>query len=166
MAPPRGVLLDAQQAFGYTQEDIKFFLKPMGMSGEDALGSMGRDTPLAVLSSRPKLLFDYFQQRFAQVTNPPIDSIREELVMSLVSLVGPRPNLFDLDSGGTHIRLELKQPILSNMDLEKIRRIEDNSAGAFRAYSLSICWPVEEGADGMAGAIEHICKSAQKAVTD
>ena len=99
MPPPKNVLLDAQQAFGYTQEDIKVFLRPMGMSGEDALGSMGRDTPLAVLSSRPKLLFDYFQQRFAQVTNPPIDSIREELVMSLVSLVGPRPNLFDLDSG-------------------------------------------------------------------
>jgi len=166
MPPSKDVLLDAQQAFGYTQEDIKVFLKPMGLSGEDALGSMGRDTPLAVLSQRPKMLFDYFQQRFAQVTNPPIDSIREELVMSLVSLVGPRPNLFDLDSGGKHIRLELKQPILSNMDLEKIRRIEDNSKGAFRAYSLSICWPVEEGAAGMADAIERICKTAEKAVTD
>ncbi len=164
MPPPPSVLLDAQQAFGYTQEDIKFFLKPMGMSGEDALGSMGRDTPLAVLSSRPKLLFDYFQQRFAQVTNPPIDSIREELVMSLVSLVGPRPNLFDLDSGGKHIRLELKQPILTNVDLEKIRRIEDNSGGAFRAYSLSICYPVGEGAGGMAGAIDAICKQAEAAV--
>jgi glutamate synthase (NADPH/NADH) large chain len=164
MPPPKDVLLDAQQAFGYTQEDIKVFLKPMGMSGEDALGSMGRDTPLAVLSSRPKLLFDYFQQRFAQVTNPPIDSIREELVMSLVSLVGPRPNLFDLDSGGKHIRLELKQPILTNGDLEKIRRIEDNSSGAFRAYSLSICYPVAEGAGGMAGAIDTICKSAEAAV--
>jgi glutamate synthase (NADPH/NADH) large chain len=166
MPPSKDVLLDAQQAFGYTQEDIKVFLKPMGLSGEDALGSMGRDTPLAVLSQRPKMLFDYFQQRFAQVTNPPIDSIREELVMSLVSLVGPRPNLFDLDSGGKHIRLELKQPILSNMDLEKIRRIEDNSKGAFRAYSLSICWPVEEGAAGMEAAIERICKTAEKVVTD
>jgi glutamate synthase (NADPH/NADH) large chain len=164
MPPPKDVLLNAQQAFGYTQEDIKIFLKPMGLSGEDALGSMGRDTPLAVLSSRPKLLFDYFQQRFAQVTNPPIDSIREELVMSLVSLVGPRPNLFDLDSGGKHIRLELKQPILTNGDLEKIRRIEDNSRGAFRAYSLSTCYPVDEGAPGMAGAIETICQRAQAAV--
>ena len=148
MPPPKDVLLDAQQAFGYTQEDIKVFLKPMGLSGEDALGSMGRDTPLAVLSQRPKLLFDYFQQRFAQVTNPPIDSIREELVMSLVSLVGPRPNLFDLESGGKHIRLELKQPILSNMDLEKIRRIEDNSGGAFRAYSLPIVYPVGKAPPG------------------
>ena len=164
MPPPHNVLLDAQQAFGYTQEDIKVFLKPMGLSGEDALGSMGRDTPLAVLSSRPKLLFDYFQQRFAQVTNPPIDSIREELVMSLVSLVGPRPNLFDLDSGGKHIRLELKQPILTNVDLEKIRRIEDNSGGAFRAFSLSICYPVGDGANGMAGAIDAICRQAEAAV--
>src|SRR6201986_4857132 len=164
MPPPKDVLLDAQQAFGYTQEDIKVFLKPMGLSGEDALGSMGRDTPLAVLSQRPKMLFDYFQQRFAQVTNPPIDSIREELVMSLVSLVGPRPNLFDLDSGGKHIRLELKQPILSNMDLEKIRRIEDNSGGAFRAYSLPIVYPVGKGAGGMAKAIERICKLAEAAV--
>jgi glutamate synthase (NADPH/NADH) large chain len=164
MPPPRNVLLDAQQAFGYTQEDIKIFLKPMGLSGEDALGSMGRDTPLAVLSQRPKLLFDYFQQRFAQVTNPPIDSIREELVMSLVSLVGPRPNLFDLESGGKHIRLELKQPILSNMDLEKIRRIEDNSGGAFRAYSLPIVYSVGKGAAGMAKAIERICRLAEAAV--
>jgi len=164
MMPPEGVLRDTQQAFGYTQEDIKFFLKPMGASGEDAIGSMGRDTPLAVLSNRPKLLFDYFQQRFAQVTNPPIDSIREELVMSLVSLVGPRPNLFDLDSGGTHIRLELKQPILTNVDLEKIRRIEDNSGGAFRSYSLSICYPASEGAAGMAPAIDRICQEAEDAV--
>jgi glutamate synthase (NADPH/NADH) large chain len=164
MPPPADVLLDAQQAFGYTQEDIKFFLRPMGLSGEDAIGSMGRDTPLAVLSRRPKLLFDYFQQRFAQVTNPPIDSIREELVMSLVSLVGPRPNLFDLESGGRHIRLELKQPILTNTDLEKIRRIEDNSGGAFKAFQLSICFPVEDGAAGMAGAIDGICKRAEEAV--
>jgi glutamate synthase (NADPH/NADH) large chain len=166
MPPPRSVLLDAQQAFGYTQEDIKFFLKPMGLSGEDALGSMGRDTPLAVLSTRPKLLFDYFQQRFAQVTNPPIDSIREELVMSLVSLVGPRPNLFDLDSGGAHIRLELKQPILTNVDLEKIRRIEDNTGGKFRTYSLSICYDADRGAAGMAPAIDDICGQAEQKVRE
>jgi glutamate synthase (NADPH/NADH) large chain len=166
MPPPRHVLLDAQQAFGYTQEDIKFFLKPMGLAGEEGLGSMGRDTPLAVLSNRPKMLFDYFQQRFAQVTNPPIDSIREELVMSLVSLVGPRPNLFDLDSGGTHIRLELKQPILTNVDLEKIRRIEDNTAGKFRTYSLSICYDADRGADGMAPAIDAFCALAEQKVRE
>ena len=152
MAPPREVLLDAQQAFGYTQEDIKFFLKPMATSGEDSVGAMGRDTPLAVLSDRSKLLFDYFQQRFAQVTNPPIDPIREELVMSMVSLVGPRPNLLNLDTAGKHIRLELKTPILTNVDLEKIRRIEDNSNRAFRTYTLSTCYEAKAGASGMAKA--------------
>ncbi|MGO8914541.1 MAG: glutamate synthase large subunit, partial [Stellaceae bacterium] len=164
MAPPAAVLLDRQQAFGYTQEDIKFFLRPMALAGDDTVGSMGRDTPLAVLSRRPKLLFDYFQQRFAQVTNPPIDSIREELVMSLVSLVGPRPNLLDLETGGKHIRLELKQPILTNVDLEKIRRIEDNTGGKFRTYTLSVCYPGEEGAAGMARALEHICQRAEDVV--
>ncbi len=164
MAPPAAVLLDRQQAFGYTQEDIKFFLRPMALAGDDTVGSMGRDTPLAVLSRRPKLLFDYFQQRFAQVTNPPIDSIREELVMSLVSLVGPRPNLLDLETGGKHIRLELKQPILTNVDLEKIRRIEDNTGGKFKTYTLSVCYPAEEGAAGMARAVEQICKRAEDVV--
>jgi glutamate synthase (NADPH) large chain len=164
MAPPREVLLDAQQAFGYTQEDIKFFLKPIGMTGEDTVGAMGRDTPLAVLSDRPKLLFDYFQQRFAQVTNPPIDPIREELVMSMVSLVGPRPNLLNLDTGGKHIRLELKHPILTNVDLEKIRRIEDNTNRAFRTYTLSICYDSKQGAAGMGEAVEQICRQAEAAV--
>ena len=164
MAPPRRVLLDAQQAFGYTQEDIKFFLKPMATSGEDSVGAMGRDTPLAVLSDRSKLLFDYFQQRFAQVTNPPIDPIREELVMSMVSLVGPRPNLLNLDTAGKHIRLELKHPVLTNIDLEKIRRIEDNSNRAFRTYTLSTCYEAKAGASGMATALETICKSAEHAV--
>ena len=164
MAPPASVLLDRQQAFGYTQEDLKFFLKPMALAGDDTVGSMGRDTPLAVLSHRPKLLFDYFQQRFAQVTNPPIDSIREELVMSLVSLVGPRPNLLDLETGGKHIRLELKQPILTNIDLEKIRRIEDNTGGKFKTYTLSVCYPADEDAPGMARALDDICRRAEQAV--
>ena len=164
MAPPASVLLDRQQAFGYTQEDIRFFFKPVALAGEDPVGSMGRDTPLAVLSKRPKLLFDYFQQRFAQVTNPPIDSIREETVMSLVTLVGPRPNLLDLEGGGKHIRLELHQPILTNVDLERIRRIEDSTSGAFRTFTLSICYPASEGAKGMARALDRICSRAEEAV--
>ena len=99
-------LLDRQQAFGYTQEDLQFFLEPMARSGDDPIGSMGTDTPIAVLSQRPKLLYDYFKQNFAQVTNPPIDPIREELVMSLVSMIGPRPNLLGRHAG-THKRLEV-----------------------------------------------------------
>ncbi|HUZ73300.1 MAG TPA: glutamate synthase large subunit [Stellaceae bacterium] len=164
MPPPRNVLLDRQQAFGYTQEDLRFFLRPMALSAEDTVGAMGRDTPLAVLSSRPKLLFDYFQQRFAQVTNPPIDSIREVVVMSLVSLVGPRPNLLDLETGGKHIRLELHQPILTNVDLEKIRRIEDSSGGVFRTFTLSVCYPAVAGAAAMGDAIQRICRDAEGAV--
>src|ERR1700727_1394557 len=90
-------LLDRQQMFGYTQEDLKLLMAPMATTGEEAVGSMGNDTPISALSDRPKLLFTYFKQNFAQVTNPPIDPIREELVMSLVSIIGPRPNLFDLE---------------------------------------------------------------------
>ena len=164
LPPPPDVLLDHQQAFGYTQEDVKFFLKPMVLTADDTVGSMGRDTPLAVLSDRPKVLFDYFQQRFAQVTNPPIDSIREDLVMSLVSLVGPRPNLLDLETGGSHIRLELHQPILTNMDMERVRRIEDNTNGHFKSFTLSICYPATAGADGMESALKRICGQAKDAV--
>ena len=94
---PNLPLLDRQQAFGYTQEDIKILMTPMATTGEEAVGSMGNDTPISALSDKPKLLFTYFKQNFAQVTNPPIDPIREELVMSLVSIIGPRPNLFDLE---------------------------------------------------------------------
>ena len=115
--------LDLQQAFGYTQEDIQFFLEPMARDGDDPVGSMGTDTPIAALSNRPKLLYNYFKQNFAQVTNPPIDPIREELVMSLVSMIGPRPNLLGHEAG-THYRLEVAQPILTDGDLEKIRKIE------------------------------------------
>ncbi len=118
------VLHQQQNAFGYTQEDIQFFLEPMARDGDDPLGSMGTDTPLAVLSDKAKLLYNYFKQNFAQVTNPPIDPIREELVMSLVSMIGPRPNLLG-HHAGNHYRLEVAQPILTNSDLEKIRDIEN-----------------------------------------
>ncbi|MDG4561341.1 MAG: glutamate synthase large subunit, partial [Candidatus Competibacter sp.] len=164
MAPDPRTLLRRQQAFGYTQEDIRAFLTPMAVSGEDPVGSMGRDIPPAVLSSRPKLLYDYFKQKFAQVTNPPIDPIREELVMSLVSVVGPRPNLLDLGSGGTHKRLEVKRPILDNIDLERTRRIEYHVDKAFRTHTLSMCYPVERGADGMARALEDLCREAADVV--
>ena len=158
-------LLDRQQAFGYTQEDIKFYLMPMATSGQDPIGSMGRDIPQAVLSDRPKMLFDYFKQAFAQVTNPPIDPIREELVMSLVSLIGPRPNLLDLETGGSHMRLEVRQPILSNVDLEKIRHI-DSQNGPFKSETLSICYPISNGITGMKIALDLLCKKAQEKVLE
>src|SRR5690606_12643349 len=109
-------LLDRQQAFGYTQEDLKLLLTPMATTGQEAVGSMGTDTPISALSDKSKLLYTYFKQNFAQVTNPPIDSIREELVMSLVSFIGPRPNVLDLKGAGKRQRLEVRQPILTNED--------------------------------------------------
>ncbi len=165
MAPDGQTLLDRQQAFGYTQEDVRFFLAPMGMTGEDPVGSMGRDTPIAVLSDRPKMLSDYFKQCFAQVTNPAIDPIREELVMSLVSLIGPRPNLLEIGgSGGQHKRLEVRTPILSNIDLERIRRIENHVDAGFRTFTLDICYPASEGAAGMGPALDALCRKATEVV--
>ncbi len=156
-------LLDRQQAFGYTQEDIQFFLEPMALAGDDPVGSMGTDTPLAVLSRKPRLLYNYFKQNFAQVTNPPIDPIREELVMSLVSMIGPRPNLYGRQAG-VHKRLEVSQPVLTNADLEKIRGIETVLDGAFRTTTIDITWDASEGAAGLERAVERICSEATNAV--
>ncbi len=166
MPPDSQTLMDRQQAFGYTQEDIKFFLTPMALTGQEPVGSMGTDAALAVLSKRPRMLYDYFKQGFAQVTNPAIDPIREELVMSLVTHIGPRPNLLNLDNAGSHRRLEAHQPILSNKDLEKIRRIEARTNGAFKTTTLSLCYPVDLGASGMEEALAILCRNAEKAVFD
>jgi glutamate synthase (NADPH/NADH) large chain len=156
-------LLDRQQAFGFTQEDSKFFLEPMARGGEDPIGAMGTDTPLAVLSKKPKLLYYYFKQNFAQVTNPPIDPIREQLVMSLVSMIGPRPNLLG-HHAGSHKRLEVSQPVLTNGDLRKIRAIADLVDGAFRTTTIDCTWPASEGAAGLSNAITRICANATDAV--
>ena len=166
MAPDSRTLLDRQQAFGYTQEDIEFLMKPMALTGQEAISSMGIDAALAVLSDRPRMLYDYFKQGFAQVTNPAIDPIREELVMSLVSFIGPRPNLLGLDEGGTHMRLEVEQPILTNQDLEKIRRIEARTDGAFKTKTLSLAYPTDLGASGMDSALDRLCEAAKRAVDE
>ncbi len=166
MAPDTGTLLDRQQAFGYTQEDIKFLMTPMALTGQEAIGSMGADNPVAVLSSKPKPLSNYFKQNFAQVTNPPIDPIREELVMSLVTLIGPRPNLLGLESTDKHMRLEVSQPILTNTDIERIRHIEDHTGGAFRTHTIDICYDAVHGADGMGDALTATCQQAEKAVRE
>ena len=163
LANDPAVLLDRQQAFGYTQEDISKFLEPMARNAEDPLGSMGTDTPIAVLSSRSRLLYDYFKQNFAQVTNPPIDPIREELVMSLVSMIGPRPNLLGRKAG-THKRLEVDQPVLSNADLAKIRSVETALDAAFRAATIDITWEAKSGAAGLELAIKEMCWAATDAV--
>jgi len=165
--PARGndphALLDRQQAFGYTQETLAFFLEPMGREGDDPVGSMGTDTPIAVLSAKSKLLYEYFKQNFAQVTNPPIDPIREELVMSLVSMIGPRPNLLGRQAG-THKRLEVSQPILTDEDLAKIRSIHELLDGAFRTATLDATWPAAEGAEGLEKALDRLCQEATEQV--
>nr|WP_307258832.1 glutamate synthase large subunit [Kaistia dalseonensis] len=167
--PPRAPrtdvsLLDRQQAFGYTIEDLKLLMSPMATTGQEAVGSMGTDTPISVLSDKSKLLYTYFKQNFAQVTNPPIDPIREELVMSLVSFIGPRPNLFDLQGAGHRKRLEVRQPILENQDLEKIRAIGDLDDNPFQSKTLDITYASTKGADGMAEALERLCERAEAAV--
>ena len=156
-------LLDRQQAFGYTQEDIASFLEPMAVNGDDPIGSMGTDTPIAVLSSRSRLLYDYFKQNFAQVTNPPIDPIREELVMSLLSMIGPRPNLLGQEAG-THKRLEVSSRSSPIAGLEKIRSVEAALDGAFRTATIDITWDAETGADGLEMAIKEMCWAATEAV--
>ncbi|MCU7929833.1 MAG: glutamate synthase large subunit [Candidatus Thiodiazotropha sp. (ex Codakia rugifera)] len=166
MSPNDDDLLDAQQAFGYSQEDIKFLLTPMVLTGQEATGSMGADNPPSVLSLRAKHLSTYFKQNFAQVTNPPIDPIREELVMSLVSLIGPRPNLLNMADAGDHMRLEVSQPVLTNEDLERIRHIEDNTGGAFRTMTLDIVYPSMSGIDGMKPALSKLCELAEKRVRE
>ncbi|HEX9904038.1 MAG TPA: glutamate synthase large subunit [Propylenella sp.] len=160
------LLLDRQQAFGYTQEDLKLLMAPMATTGQEAVGSMGTDTPVAVLSRKPKLLYNYFKQNFAQVTNPAIDPIREEAVMSLVSFIGPRPNLFDLKGLSERKRLEVRQPILTNDDLEKIRAIGDIADNHFQTQTLDITFAAERGADGMEMAVDRLCERAERAVLE
>ncbi|WP_376803857.1 glutamate synthase central domain-containing protein, partial [Candidatus Raskinella chloraquaticus] len=155
----KSALLDLQQAFGYTQEDVKLLMAPMATTGQEAVGSMGTDTPISALSSKSKLLYTYFKQNFAQVTNPPIDPIREELVMSLVSMIGPRPNLLGRHAR-THKRLEVSQPVLTNAELEKIRSIEDLLDGSFRTATIDTTWPAAEGAAGLEEALDRICAEA------
>src|SRR5215472_15808527 len=159
-------LLDRQQAFGYSQEDINLLMTPMASTGEEAVGSMGNDTPISALSDRPKQLFTYFKQNFAQVTNPPIDPIREELVMSLVSIIGPRPNLFDLQGVASTKRLEVRQPILTDTDLEKIRSIGEISDSHFKSRTLDTTFHAGLGATGMDHVLDELCARAEGAVRE
>ena len=159
-------LLDRQQAFGYSQEDITILMTPMASIGEEAAGSMGNDTPISALSDKAKPLFTYFKQNFAQVTNPPIDPIREELVMSLVSIIGPRPNLFDLQGLATTKRLEARQPILTDADLEKIRSISDVAESHFKSRTLDTTFHAGLGAAGMDQVLDELCARAESAVRE
>ncbi|GBG13740.1 glutamate synthase (NADPH/NADH) large chain [Novimethylophilus kurashikiensis] len=159
-------LLDVQQSFGYTQEDLKFILQPMATNGEEATGSMGNDSALPVLSNRPKVLYTYFKQLFAQVTNPPIDPIREELVMSLVTFIGPKPNLLGIDEINPPPRLEASQPVLLPEDLEALKNIEASTHGRYRSLVVDMTYPAVNGKEGMSAAIEALCAAAEQSVHD
>ena len=160
--PDHPTIRQRQQAFGYTVEELKMVITPMIVTGEEAVSSMGTDTPLAVLSDRPQLLFKYFKQLFAQVTNPPIDPIREQLVMSLVTNIGPKPNLMD-ESPESCRRIKVQQPILTNADLQKIRGISDPH---FKSKTLRMLFRVAEGPDGLGEAVDELCQQASQAIKE
>jgi len=153
-------LLRRQRAYGYSEEDLRMLLAPMGAKGEEPVGSMGTDTPLACLSDRPQPLFNYFKQLFAQVTNPPIDPIREEMVMSLISYIGTERNILDEAPDNCHT-LKLPHPILTNRDLEKLRRI---SSGDLLATTLPALFRAQDGEDGLKHALDDLGSRASLAV--
>jgi glutamate synthase (NADPH/NADH) large chain len=157
-------LLDRQQAFGYTQEDIKFLMAPMAKNGEEGIGSMGNDSPLAVLSGKNKPLYNYFKQLFAQVTNPPIDPIREAIVMSLNSFIGPKPNLLDINQVNPPMRLEVSQPVLNFADMAKLRDIERHTNGKFKSVTIDITYPLSWGREGVEAKLASLCAQAVDAI--
>jgi glutamate synthase (NADPH) large chain len=157
-------LLDRQQAFGYTQEDIKFLMSPMAQQGEEGIGSMGNDSPLAVLSDKNKPLYNYFKQLFAQVTNPPIDPIRENIVMSLVSFIGPKPNLLDINAVNPPMRLEVPQPVLDFNDMARLRHIDKHTSGKFKSYELRITYPLSWGDEGVEAKLASLCAESVDAI--
>jgi glutamate synthase domain-containing protein 2/glutamate synthase domain-containing protein 1/glutamate synthase domain-containing protein 3 len=157
-------LLDRQQAFGYTQEDMKFLLAPMATNGEEAVGSMGNDSPLAVLSDKNKSLYNYFKQLFAQVTNPPIDPIREAIVMSLNSFIGPKPNPLDINAINPPMRLEVQQPVLDFDDMARLRDIERHTSGKFKSYELDITYPLAWGREGIEAKLASLCAESVDAI--
>ena len=162
--PGQPSLLDRQQAFGYTQEDIKFLLAPMAKNGEEGIGSMGNDSPLAVLSSKNKSLYNYFKQMFAQVTNPPIDPIREAIVMSLNSFIGPKPNLLDINQVNPPMRLEVSQPVLNAGDMAKLHNIAAHTHGKFRSSVIDITYPLAWGHEGVEAKLASLCAQAVDAI--
>jgi glutamate synthase (ferredoxin) len=155
-------LTQRQMAFGYSFEDLRLLLTPMARDGVEAIGAMGTDTPLAILSNRSKLLYDYFQQLFAQVTNPPIDSIREEIITSAETTIGAERNLLNPEPESCHL-IELKTPILSDAEFAKLKHINE---GGFKSATLSTLFAPKSGVSGLEAAIAEICAKADQAITD
>jgi len=158
--PDHATLRVRQHAFGYTVEELKMILTPMATGGQEPIGSMGADTPLACLSDKPQLLYNYFRQLFAQVTNPPLDAIREELVTSLYTYLGREGNLLEETPRHCHL-IKLKQPILSNADLEKLRQV---AVGELRAVTLPMLFKAGDGEAGLGKALDELCRKSAEAV--
>jgi hypothetical protein len=155
-------LLKLQRAFGYTLEDLRILMGPMATDGQEAIGSMGNDTPLAVLSNRPQLLYNYFKQLFAQVTNPPLDAIREEIITSLITTIGSEGNLLDETPEQCRL-LRLEHPILTNAELERIRQLNSKR---LVSRTLSILFPLAEGVAGMRRRLDELRREASQAISD
>jgi glutamate synthase (ferredoxin) len=169
--PDHKTVLERQHAFGYTSEDLRILMAPMAEEGNEAIGSMGNDAALAVLSDRPQLLYNYFKQLFAQVTNPPVDGIREEIIMSMETTIGAERNLLKPEPQSAR-QIKLKSPIVTNDELEKIRSLDGTwrrggrrplMAGSFKSRTLSILFPIEGGTAGLAQALAELCRSASSA---
>src|SRR5689334_18615760 len=158
-------ILKRQRAFGYTYEELKLLIEPMAMRGTEAIGSMGTDTPLAILSDRPQLLYNYFKQLFAQVTNPPVDGIREEIIMSMETSVGSEYNLLEPTPRSAR-QIKLKSPIIKNDELDKIRILDGNNSGQFKSVTLPTLYKVKDAAKGLENALETLFASADAAVAD
>src|SRR5213075_1258773 len=160
--PDHETIIQRQLAFGYTFEDLRILMLPMARDGNEAVGSMGTDTPLAVLSNKPQLLFNYFKQLFAQVTNPPIDCIREEIVTSAETTIGSEKNLLKPVPESCHL-IELKTPILTNEELAKLRHV--NQAG-YRSVTLPMLFKAADGEKGLEKAMEDLYQKINQAVND
>ncbi|MDQ1708791.1 MAG: glutamate synthase large chain, partial [Frankiaceae bacterium] len=166
LIPVQASVVQQQRIFGYTTEELKILLTPMAKNGYEPIGSMGTDTPIAVLSQRPRLLFDYFSQLFAQVTNPPLDAIREELVTSMSATLGPEGNLLE-PSAASCRQLVLPQPVISNDDLAKILYInDDHDMAGFKSYAVDGLYPVAAGGDGLRRALDDVCMKVSAAISD
>src|SRR5207249_9365998 len=155
--PDHDTVLQRQQLFGYTNEDLRILLAPMASDGTEAIGSMGNDAALAVLSDKPQLLYNYFKQLFAQVTNPPVDCIREEIIMSMDTTIGREFNLLNPTPQSAR-QITLKSPILLNNELDKLRQIEMTTNGRYKSVTIPILYHPKEGATGLERQLQAICR--------
>jgi glutamate synthase (NADPH/NADH) large chain len=164
--PDHETVLRRQETFGYTTEDFKVLVAPMASDGVEATGSMGTDTPLAVLSNRPQLLYNYFKQLFAQVTNPPVDAIREEIIMAVDTSIGPEGNLLAPTPESAR-QIKLPTPVLRNEELEKLRNLDGkNGSHGFKSVTLPTLYDVAQGGQGLVAGVEALRRSASQAITD